>query len=92
MAENLVACGGMDCSVCSVLATVQNVFNFLLEIAAAVAILADSSRSNLHFALRGRDSYAQGEEVFEIFFVGFLCLSAGLFGDQRALCGGRGDQ
>ena len=40
MAENLVACGGMDCSVCSVLATVQNVFNFLLEIAAAVAILA----------------------------------------------------
>jgi len=35
----MVTCGGLDCSVCSLLELIQNIFNWLLGISAALAVL-----------------------------------------------------
>jgi len=41
IAQNqMVACGGLDCSICSFLSSIQSIINFLLGVAAAVAVIA----------------------------------------------------
>jgi len=57
--EQLVACNGLDCTVCSLLETVSNIFYWLLWTSFAVAVLVTIIGGFIYIGARGRDDWMQ---------------------------------
>jgi|GEM_PF-1679830 len=73
MENQLVTCGGMDCSVCSVLSTANAVFRYLLDISAALAILLLVTAGFLYLLGRGsEEKLDQARRVLFYALYGFL--------------------
>jgi len=54
MQNQIVTCGGMDCSVCSVLGTVNHIFRYLLDISTVLTILTLVIAGILYLLARGK--------------------------------------
>jgi len=72
-AENgLVSCGGLDCGVCEILKTVSQIFNWLLSISAAVAILLLVIGGFIYIGAKGdQNKLASAKNILFKTIVGF---------------------
>lgn len=82
--SDLITCGGLDCSVCSLLAVIQNTITLLLEVSAVLAVLSIilagtfyiSSWGNKEFLLRAKKFATYTVIGFAITLLAFLSINS----------------
>lgn len=76
--EQIVTCGGIDCTVCSVLSMVSTIFHYLLDISAVLAVLLIIIAGFLYLLGRGdeeKQSQAKRALIFAVFGFAFTLVS-----------------
>lgn len=77
MQNQIVTCGGMDCTLCSFLGIFQNIFVWLLGIASLVAILSIMIAGTVYiFSLGSKELVAKAKQFSTYSLVGFIVVLA----------------